>query len=343
MPVKVFPGLGPVTRLIGALLFRVTLLALAVVAVLPGRAADVSQYAVIKAISYRQTNAAGAFPRSSGGVSFSAAVVPSGPGTVLSATVTTPGAVLYTLSNSSGLFIYTTNFASRAAMDSNFPSGGYTFAIVTQNDGTPTPTLSITGDSYPTNPPPQLSNYDAAQLIDATNDFTVQWAAFTGGDVLDFIQLTVSEPGGATVLSTPGPGQPGALDGTATSHLIPAGTLQTGQTYDASLLFANITTPNIFSYPGAIGTPVYVVNTDTSIRTKSTPMLLVTTAGDAGPAQLSFNADPGRAYDIRAANELTNPTVWTSLVVTNAAGTNVIFTDSAATNLPKRFYQLQEP
>jgi hypothetical protein len=306
-------------------------------------AADVSQYAVIKAITYRQTNAAGAFPRPTGGVSFTAVVAPSGAGTVLSATVTNPLAVTYTLSNSAGLFIYSTNFPSRAAMDSNFPSGGYSFCIQTLNDGTRAPTLTLTGDAYPTNPPPTITNYTDAQLICETNDFTVQWAPFTGGNAADFIQLTISEVNGPAVLSSPDPGQSGALDGTATSYLIPSNTLAMGRLYDASLLFANVTAIDIISYPGVIGAPAYVVTTDTSVRSKSIPLLLITTVTNTGEARLTFNSDPGRAYDIRAASELSNVTLWSSLLITNAVTTNVTYTDPTSTNFPKRFYRLQEP
>jgi hypothetical protein len=59
--------------------------------------------------------------------------------------------------------------------------------------------------------------------------------------------------------------------------------------------------------------------------------------------QLTVNGVPGRFHVIEATTNLATPTIWTALV-TNAtsAGGTLIFTDSAAPGLSRRFYRAHE-
>src|SRR5262249_47020872 len=69
---------------------------------------------------------------------------------------------------------------------------------------------------------------------------TIHWDAYVGGTTNDFVQLRIEGDMG-DVVNSPEPGAPGALNGTSTSYLIPAGSLLPGIRYRASLLFANLT------------------------------------------------------------------------------------------------------
>jgi fibronectin type 3 domain-containing protein len=91
-----------------------------------------------------------------------------------------------------------------------------------------------------------------------------------GGTSSDFVELNISGSGG-TVFQTPYIGAPGALNGTATSVLVPAGTLQPGINYSARIIYGQLAGPvDTTDYPGVNGYPVFATETDFSIQTLST-------------------------------------------------------------------------
>lgn len=117
------------------------------------------------------------------------------------------------------------------------PDGEYVVHSETQSQGTLHVPLTLAGNAYP--PVPQILNFGALQNVAAESDFTLQWSAMNG-DALDYIMLQVyDENGVAPGFSSGGPGQPGAMDGTATQIVIPAGTLSPGVKYKAELRFVN--------------------------------------------------------------------------------------------------------
>ena len=73
-------------------------------------------------------------------------------------------------------------------------------------------------------------------------------------------------PDGNPVFSTPFLETPSHLDGTATSVIIPAGTLIPGEAYDAYVRFDKILVRDTTSYPGAIGSASYARGTHFSLR-----------------------------------------------------------------------------
>lgn len=301
-------------------------------------AADVSTYAVIKNRSYDQTNATTTVL--SGGLPFQfIAVVSAIGGNVTSASLLSPAGTNYVMTNTPGIGPLSISqlFADQTALDTVQPNGGFTFTIDTVNDGPQAPTLSLVGNAYPT--APLVANYLAAQAIRPESNFTVQWNPFVGGTANDNIVFNLRTQGGGSIFTTPVFGQPGALNGTATAVTIPAGTLATGGVYSATLSFAKVGAVNLTEYFGVPGVPVYSTSTDLRMRAISVPVLTITNT-PAGAAQLRFNSDPGRAYDIRASSNLAT---WNSLAVTTAVGTTVIYLDTASPPLTNRFYRLQEP
>src|ERR1043166_4628828 len=70
-------------------------------------------------------------------------------------------------------------------------------------------------------PAPQIDNWIAAQIINATNGFTLTWNAFPGGTTNDFIEVSVQGEVSKMVFSTPRLGTPGALNGGATAARVP--------------------------------------------------------------------------------------------------------------------------
>lgn len=91
--------------------------------------------------------------------------------------------------------------------------------------------VTLGTDAYP--PAPSLANFTAAQAIDATSDFLIDWSPFTGGTAEDFILLRVMDSGANTVFED-------TLDGTSEDYLLPSETLAEGQTYSLELTFVAI-------------------------------------------------------------------------------------------------------
>ena len=88
--------------------------------------------------------------------------------------------------------------------------------------------VTVKGTMYPNIP--RVSNFDAGQAIDATGAFTLAWEAFVGAGPDDFILVSIDGLSG-TIIETPPPPLEGALPGTVTSLVIPAGAMQPGQQY----------------------------------------------------------------------------------------------------------------
>jgi len=162
-------------------------------------------------------------------------------GSVTGSSVTVPGGAMHTLSADNENFQFGQGFSDKPELDQAFPAGTYTVTVNTANDGTKNLSLAVPADNYPNIP--RVTNFGAAQSIDSTAAFTVNFDAFTGGTVNDFVMLEIEASGpmgNSQVYESPGPGENGSLDGTDTSATIPANTLSPGSTYIANLSFFRI-------------------------------------------------------------------------------------------------------
>lgn len=182
-------------------------------------------------------------------------------GNVTSAIVGTPGGtnvVLQTEAFSNGrYFFYSAEHLPE--LNQQHANGNYSFNI---NSGAINVTLTLTGDNYPN--VPRLSNYNAAQSINAAANFTLTWDAFTGGTANDFIEVYIEDESTGQELFHSGP--PGAgLNGTSTSMQIPAGTLTAGKRYNVELMFARIV--DLDTTSGTTGVAGYSKRTDIEIAT----------------------------------------------------------------------------
>jgi hypothetical protein len=305
-------------------------------------AADVNVYAIIKAQLFTQTSTAAPANLPTGAFTFvstidrtSAAAVPTAtlqrPNSTVTAFGPVPGA---------GSFAVAQQFNTEAALDAAFGSGAYLFTIDAVNDGTQTPTLNLPANSYPTTP--NITNFTAAQNIDWTQPFTVNWTPFAGGNALDYIQLIITRSNGSELFSTPDFGQSGALTGAATSTTIPANTFVPGVRYTATLAFGNLVGfPDIFSYPGATGVTAFAKTTQFPITAPgTTPSLTIAKSATAGSYDLSWNADIGRSYDLRWTQDFVT---WTPISVVVADQATETVTDLPGSGVLSRFYRLQEP
>lgn len=172
---------------------------------------------------------------------FAAFVDADSPGSIMSASVMTPGGATHNLVADGESFHFEANFSDKEDLDEDFAEGSYALSIVTQNDGTQNLTLTLPADSYSN--VPRVTNWDAAQNIDSTMPFTLTWDPFIGGSTDDFVMVEIESDGpmgGSRAYESPGPGKPMSLNGTSTSVSIPASTLMPGVKYRASLSFFHI-------------------------------------------------------------------------------------------------------
>lgn len=254
-------------------IFRLALLAgLA----LPAAAADVSTYLAVKGLNLLQTNAAAPVVLTNESpYQFVAEVLATETNSVTNATVKLPSNLVLPLANVAGAeqpadFVAASNFISKALLDAKFPGGTYTFAIRTLNTSSNSAALRLPADAYP--PAPHIANWDDAQAIESDLPMVLRWDAISNGTASDLVLLDIEETNGATVLSTPGFFQPGALNGTNVAALIPAGDLAPDHVYAAQLLVIKSAVRNTNAVAGVTGVGGYFRQTKFPLVTLPEPV-----------------------------------------------------------------------
>ncbi len=216
-----------------------------------GQAADVSLYGVGKHHHYRQTAASTIIEDATdpweGGVS----VYYAAPGNVVSASYRPPGGASFlALVNNGSFFENSAYYSSKALLDAARPNGVYAINMTTAHDGTISGAqINLAADAYPA--APRISNYAAAQIINAAQNFTLTWDAFAGGTANDVILVNIDsapDSSGDRYFSSPPPTQAGSLNGTSTQVLIPANTLPASGTWYVKLAFLKIVNLNTTAY-----------------------------------------------------------------------------------------------
>lgn len=132
-----------------------------------------------------------------------------------------------------GSFYLYEGAVSRQALNLRFGEGDYRFTLSSFITGDTVYTVPLPADDYPE--APRITNLPAAQQIDPARDFTLRWTAFTGGGER-WIYISITDTGTGMDVFSDGP-----LDGEALATVIPAGTIQTGTAYEATLVFTRYT------------------------------------------------------------------------------------------------------
>ncbi|MBI5774037.1 MAG: hypothetical protein HZA89_09885 [Verrucomicrobia bacterium] len=310
---------------------------------------DVEMIVVAKAQKFLQTNGTPVLADPDHGTpfQFQAEVNLTGSATVTNVAVQFPGAgttnAPYNADNGDQ-FGLESGYADQTSLDSAFLNGTYTVTVKTVHDGTRTVALALTGNVYP--PTPTVSNLAAAQAIVHSNSFTLTWSAFTGGTTNDYVSVSIENATGnyATLFETPDVGQPGALNGTHTSVVIPANTLYPGRTYEARLFFAKLTTRDTTSYPGVLALAGYLKDTQFTVQTAGTPLKprLVMLPRNQGQIQMRLIGEPGFNYAIQATDDLKNPSWVQYWNQSTYDGATLDYTDFSSTFFTNRFYRAVE-
>ncbi len=250
-------------------------------------AADARFIVVVKGQRWMQTNSASAVPVPGTNHSFLVSVDLSGPETITNGSLILPDASVLPLegdgSDHGGLEAF---FTSQGALDTDFPNGTYKVVIDGVNDGAKTNAVTITGDSYPSTP--RFNAFPAAQAVDPAVDFNLTWDPIAGASPGDFVGIEVADCLDEEVAHSPQPGEPNALNGTATNFVIRARSLRPGMMYKVKLFVGHFTTYDSSSYPGAIVAGGYLKELFMPIQTTGVPV-------DCPPGrlQLVFNFPPG--------------------------------------------------
>jgi hypothetical protein len=228
--------------------------------------ADVKTYVIEKGIQYFQTSVVAPVADSNNGVSFETVVKTHGTNVVTGVVLQLPtGSTVTIPQDAPDEFKLKQKYNKQSGVDNAFPNGTYHLTLNAVHDGTKQLPLALTGDLYPN--VPRLSNFPATQALDAGAYFVFNWDPFTGGGPGDFIQLHIDDSSGNKVWETPDVGEVGQLNGLATSALMPAGTLNPGQTYQANLDYGKAATRDATTYPGALGLAQYYRRTKFAIVT----------------------------------------------------------------------------
>jgi hypothetical protein len=229
-------------------------------------ASDVGFYGIVKDKRFSQDSGAAPVLFSSGGFRFQCFVDSSEPNVITSAALGLPSGGSRTLSpDGSESYSFEAQFDSASAMNSVYGTGTYSLSVESENDIISFAQMTMPADAYPAGP--FITNYIAAQSIDPAGAFTLYWSGFANGTASDFIQVQVRDTNDNTIFASSGqPGGPGALNGTNTLIVIPAGTLSPGQTYQGEIFFAKAVVSDTTSIPGAQGVLAFLARTSFNIQ-----------------------------------------------------------------------------
>jgi hypothetical protein len=222
----------------------------------------------------------------------------------------------------------TTNLATFQA---TYPSGNYGFNV---QAATSNQQVTVNLPSSLAQPAaPHVNNFAAAQAVDATQAFTLSWDAFSGGTTADYIAVTVGD-----VFTTVNPPATNALNGTATSVVIPAGTLQTANNYDATVTFYRFIANTNATY----ATEAFrATATQFPLGTTSgatVPLVLTNATWTSGVFSFDVTSAAGQTLTVEYSTSL-QPGSWNTLLTTNSAAGDVKITDPAPVTNPRRFYR----
>ncbi|MCL4178944.1 MAG: hypothetical protein KJ072_14530 [Verrucomicrobia bacterium] len=245
---------------------KATLLLLLGALPISGGAADATLMALGKGVEYRQTSASAPVLADADPYHFFVTVEERETGSVAAATFSKPNGTTLALAREGSELVFGQTFSSQSALNTAFPSHGttpYRLRLATTHDGDPEIALLLKSASLPN--APRLSNYTQAQAVDPSLPFTLTWTTFQNATTNDATLVEITTAYGDVYFSGL-PGEPGALNGKATSLTLPANTFETGRRYDLSITFARIVARNETDYPGATGYALYTAETSTTLK-----------------------------------------------------------------------------
>jgi hypothetical protein len=199
-----------------------------------------------------------------------------------------------------------TDVASNAVdLDSLYGTGTYSMVFPTPDDGAKSLSFVLPADNYP--PAPVFANFDALQFVDITQPFTIAWNPWVGGSANDLIVVRIEDHLQNKFFQSGGLGENGALDGTATSIVIPTNTLPAGQTFEIHVTFIRFAAVNTAAYPGVLLLSDFQTRTKINTTTHGpaqAAVLGLSPGSSTNQFQLSLQVLPGFSYRLDGSSNL---------------------------------------
>jgi Bacterial Ig-like domain len=230
-----------------------------------------------------------------------------------------------------GHYNLTACFSNATDLESTFPDGDYMFNLPSPPTVTSLP-MTLPGTIAFPSPAPHLTNYGAAQAIDAAQPFVLGWDQAPGS--VDCIYVEIY---GA--FATPALGQAAALNGAARSVTVPAHTLAQDRTYTGAITF----------YDLVLATNQYVTlayratTTEFSLATAgaSTSITFTNCTVSGGVFAFEVTSAAGQAMAIETCTDPASGP-WTTLLATNSPGGRIRVNDPMLPGNTCRFYRVKK-
>jgi hypothetical protein len=286
----------------------------------------ITTFSVGKLYFYQQTNTSSPTLNTNLAYGFSANTSLASNRTATAITVTIPGHSSPTSLSQNFVahedyYFFDYNNTNQTTFEATYPQGNYVFSVTGSSNQQVT--LNFPTSMQQPNAP-HISNFTAAQSVNAAQAFTVTWDAFQGGTAADFIGLSVDD-GAGVVFHTPYPGTNGVLPGTALSATIPAATLAAGSNYLAEVLFYRYTAVSNATYATAAyrasGTQFTIT---TASGASGSPPVVSNPIWAGGSLGFDVRTSPNQALKVRFSTDCSQPiSQWQTLFTTNSPGTSV--------------------
>lgn len=209
-------------------------------------------------------------------------------------------------------------YPTLALLNDAYPWGDYTLSFNSVNDGNFACPLGLPETPLP--PAARLINFADVQAVNSGRPLTLTWEFEAEPRPDDFVQVYVNL-GHANLFSTPDLGEPGALDGTARSITIPAGTLAAGFIHGLNLEITRVTSTNADCYPHSAGASAVLRSTELDLITLFPPVLRLLSPPANNVIPVEVVADPDQTVILQFSPDLI---AWSNIDTNSASsGTNL--------------------
>lgn len=299
-------------------------------------------YSLSKMAMYQQTSTADPVPDGDSPFMFGVFLTSPQAGPALTAgSVTLPDNSTKTLEAVFSFLSYSDTPATEAALNAAYPPGNYTLRFTQSGQAERVITMTVPAATIPV---PKIANFNEAQAVNAAQDFTLRWNAFTGAGANDYISVMVTDTNGNVMFQAPNLCIPRELPVTATSTVIPANALQTDKTYRGTLTFGRMFYSSTNAVPEMGGFGGHARSTEFTVKTGSGGAV-----GQArftgyrllpnGNPQMDLTGTPGASYTIQRTGSIGSAN-WTSAgTATMNGGGQAVFEDTQADKVFPLFYR----
>jgi hypothetical protein len=289
------------------------LLALVWLTAWPGalRAGDVLGYSILKGQFLLQTGPNALMTDPDFAFSILASVDSTDFDLITNATLRLPNNAVKAMDDLADSWDYLDTRNNFSMLNSAYGWGTYTLTFQTLHDGNFSCGLNFPDTPLP--PTPRLTNFAAVQAVNPAKPLTLFFDFSAAPAVSDFVQAYVTD-GHLIVWATPDFGQPGALDGTARSTIIPANTFDTNYIYSLNLEITRLSSTNENCYPSAEGVTATFRSTALDLTTIAPPRLRLLSGPTNGAISIRVVADAGQTIVLQGSDNLIT---WSNLA-TNA-------------------------